>query len=171
MNIVYRSGTKNDIAAFKTLAVRSWQQFQPELTPDNWQRLLNTLTSDESYERMIDSSTCIVSTTSNDAQVIGMAFLVPRGNPTDIYDKGWSYIRLLTVDPNFSGQGIGRKLTALCVEAAKRNNEGVIALHTSELMDKARRIYERTGFKIVKELDQRLGKRYWLYTLELNKPE
>jgi ribosomal protein S18 acetylase RimI-like enzyme len=171
MNIIYRSGNKNDLAAFKSLAVRSWQQFKSELTPDNWQRLLNTLTDDEVYEKMIDSSICIVSTTNEDTQLIGMAFLVPRGNPTDIYDKDWSYIRLLTVDPDFSGQGVGRKLTALCVEAARQNNESVVALHTSELMDKARRIYEGAGFKVAKELDQRLGKRYWLYMLELNKPE
>jgi hypothetical protein len=35
-------------------------------------------------------------------------------------------------------------------------------------MDTARHIYESVGFKVLKEIDQRLGKRYWLYKLDLN---
>ncbi len=34
----------------------------------------------------------------------------------------------------------------------KTNNEGIIALHTSEFMNTARHIYEKMGFKAVKEL-------------------
>ncbi len=97
-----------------------------------------------------------------------MAFLVSNGNPTEIYDKDWSYIHFVTVDPKYSGLGIGRKLTNLCIETARQNRETVIALHTSEFMHTARHIYESMGFKILKEIDQRLGKRYWLYKLELN---
>lgn len=85
-----------------------------------------------------------------------MAFLVPRGNPTEIYEKDWSYTRLVSVNPDFVGQGIGRKLTSICIEAAKQSGEKTIALHTSELMDNARHIYESFGFKILREIDQRL---------------
>jgi ribosomal protein S18 acetylase RimI-like enzyme len=96
-----------------------------------------------------------------------MAFLVSKGNPTDIYEEEWSYVRFVTVDPDFGGQGIGRKLTTMCIAAARQNGEKTIALHTSELMGKARHIYETLGFEILKEIDQRLGKRYWLYKLDL----
>jgi ribosomal protein S18 acetylase RimI-like enzyme len=34
-------------------------------------------------------------------------------------------------------------------------------------MDKARHIYEKLGFTILREIDQRLGRRYWLYKLDL----
>jgi len=93
---------------------------------------------------------------------------VPNGNPTDIYLTEWCYIRFVSVDPDFRGKGIGKKLTNLCIEKAKENGEQTIALHTSELMDDARHIYESLGFEIVKEIAPRLGKRYWLYKLELN---
>ena len=56
----------------------------------------------------------------------------------------------------------------MCIDIANRNGEKTIALHTSEMMDKARHIYESLGFTILREIDQRLGKRYWLYTLEIN---
>ncbi|HNA97805.1 MAG TPA: hypothetical protein PK421_11240, partial [Chitinophagaceae bacterium] len=55
----------------------------------------------------------------------------------------------------------------LCIDMALQNNETEMALHTSEMMDAARFIYESIGFKIFREIDSRLGKRYWLYKLDL----
>ena len=52
------------------------------------------------------------------------------------------------------------------MEHAKETNETYIALHTSEFMDAARAIYEKKGFKKKKEIEY-LGKRYWIYLLEL----
>jgi ribosomal protein S18 acetylase RimI-like enzyme len=167
LNITYRQGTKNDLPKLKDLAVNSWEQFQSKLTTKNWKKLYNSLSNNETYTELLEKSTCFIGTTNND-EIIGMAFLVPKGNPTDIYDKDWCYIRFVTVATNFSGQGIGRKLTRLCIDAARLNSENIIALHTSEFMDTSRHIYESLGFKVLKEIDQRLGKRYWLYKLDLN---
>lgn len=166
MHITYRQGTINDLDELKNLAIKSWRQFQPKLTDENWLNLNSSLTDNKTYIELLDKSNCIVCTTDNN-KIIGMAFLVPKGNPTDIYNKEWSYIRFVSVDPDFGGQGIGRKLTTMCIDIARQNDEKIIALHTSELMDKARHIYESLGFAILKEIDQRLGKRYWLYQLDL----
>ena len=95
-----------------------------------------------------------------------MAFLVPKGNPTIIFQADWSYIRMVGVNPNFACKGIGKRLTQMCIDFAKNSNEAVIALHTSEFMNAARHIYESLGFKRSRELDSRYGKRYWLYKLE-----
>lgn len=168
MNISYRKGSKTDLAGLKKLAIKSWQQFEKDLTTENWKNLSDILIDDNTYSELLDTSHCIISATEQN-EIVGMAFLVPKGNPTDIYDKEWCYIRFVSVDPDFGGHGIGKKLTALCIEIAQQNNEKVIALHTSEIMGKARHIYESLGFKILKEIDQRLGKRYWLYTLDLIK--
>jgi hypothetical protein len=35
-------------------------------------------------------------------------------------------------------------------------------------MPAARHVYERFGFRILQEIPARLGKKYWLYTLDLN---
>jgi len=166
VEITFRTATHKDLTALKNLAVKSWSQFQRSLTNDNWVKLNNNLTSDKTYEELIDKSVGFVATSDHD-NIVGMAFLVPNGNPTDIYDESWCYIRFVTVAPDFNGHGIGRKLTNLCIQTARQNNEKVIALHTSEFMDSARHIYESMGFTILKEIDQRLGKRYWLYKLDL----
>jgi ribosomal protein S18 acetylase RimI-like enzyme len=167
VNIQYRQGTKNDLQGLKELAIKSWSPFRKELTQENWNSSFQTITNVKTYEELLEKSTCIVCVAGDDT-IVGMAFLVPNGNPTDIYLKEWSYIRFVSVDPMFAGRGIGRKLTTLCIEKAKENGEKVIALHTAEIMNNARHIYESLGFEILREIDQRLGKRYWLYKLELN---
>ncbi len=165
MNLTYRNGTIKDLQELKNLAIKSWSPFQKELTAENWAKLENTISDLKTYETLLVQSTGLVCI-ENDT-IIGMAFLVPKGNPTDIYLAEWSYIRFVSVDPEYGGQGIGRKLTTMCIDLAKQNGEKTIALHTSEIMDKARHIYESLGFKIVREIDPRLGKRYWLYKLDL----
>lgn len=102
--------------------------------------------------------------------IVGMAHIIPNGNPADIFKIEWSYIRMVGVNPKYQGQGqgIAKTLTQMCIYKAKQTNEKTIALHTSEFMDAARHIYESLGFKILQEIDQRFGKKYWLYTLDLN---
>jgi ribosomal protein S18 acetylase RimI-like enzyme len=165
MKLIYRQGTIHNLIEIKDLAVKSWSQFSHQLTEENWAKLCNTLTDINTFTDLLNLANCTVC--CDDKKIIGMAFLVPSGNPTAIYDRKWCYIRFITVDPDFAGQGIGRKLTTGCIDLARENGESVIALHTSELMNNARHIYESLGFKIEREIDQRLGKRFWLYKLEL----
>ena len=94
---------------------------------------------------------------------------MPRGNPNEIYDEKWCYIRFVSVNPKYRGRSIGERLTRKCIDMARENNETVMALHTSEIMKGARHIYEKIGFRILKEIEPRLGVKYWLYTLELAK--
>lgn len=138
MILNYRQGTLKDLRNLKKLALKSWAQFEPRLTRENWQKLHRTLQDEKTYGELIEKSHSVLCVSENN--IVGMAFLVPNGNPTDIYQEGWSYIRFVTVDPEYSGQGIAKKLTTMCIDTAKCNKEKVIALHTSELMDAARHI-------------------------------
>lgn len=163
----YRQGNIDDLEQLRSLALKSWGQFQKELSPENWQKLFNSLNNVRTYSDLLERSYCLVCENDNKT-IIGMAFLVHRGNPTEIYDEKWSYIRFLTVDPELSGKGIGRQLTEMCIGRAKKNKEQTIALHTSEMMSKARHIYESIGFYIVREIEPRFEKRYWLYKFDLS---
>ena len=86
MNLTYRQGTKDDLQGLKRLAIKSWTPFQKHLTDENWNSLKQTISSDKTYKELIDQSTCFVCVAAND-NIIGMAFIVPNGNPTDIYLK------------------------------------------------------------------------------------
>lgn len=54
----------------------------------------------------------------------------------------------------------------MCVEKASKTGEKNIALHTSQLQNAARYIYERLGFEKQKEFES-FGKKYWVFTLDL----
>jgi ribosomal protein S18 acetylase RimI-like enzyme len=166
MNLIYRKGQLNDLVSLKQLAMLSWKRYQKELSPDNCEELSVSLTNDNTYLTLLKHSDSILCET-DDEKIIGMAFIVPSGNPTEIFDESWSYLRFVTVHPEFAGQGVGRILTEQCIEIAKQNNEKSIALHTSVMMKEAIQIYESLGFKVLLEIEPRLGKQYWLYILHL----
>ena len=164
--LVYRPGSADDLEQIKNLAIAAYSQYSTVLTPENWEILNTYLHNEQSLAELITKAASFVCTDTDMA--VGMAFLIPRGNPTDIYEAGWCYIRMVGVHPDYTGQGIARKLTKMCIEKARDLHETTIALHTSEFMDAARHIYESLGFKVLKELPPRLGKRYWLYTLNIS---
>nr|WP_262903574.1 N-acetyltransferase [Niabella beijingensis] len=148
------------------MGIITWSQFRGELSVEHWEQLSATLHNEQTYEELLVTGKSILCETST-GQLAGMTFLIPSGNPTVLYPANWSYIRFLTVHPDHSGKGIGRRLTADCIALARSSNETTIALHTSEMMRPACHLYESLGFKIEREIGPRLGKRYWLYKLDL----
>jgi ribosomal protein S18 acetylase RimI-like enzyme len=161
----YREGSTDDAAQLKKLALIAYGQFQIVLTEENWDKLRTQITKEDLFPGLLKTSKGFVC--ENEREIVGMAFLVPKGNPTEIFETDWSYIRMVGVHPDFEGRGIGKQLTQQCIAFATNSGEKVIALHTSEYMNAARHLYESLGFKQMKELEPRYGKRYWLYKLEL----
>lgn len=161
----YRTASIKDKDQLKQLGLISYGQYAPILSPDNWEKLNANLNDEEKLIALIDQSTVFVC--CDKEKIIGMAYFVANGNPWDIFKTEWSYIRMVGVDPAYSGKGIAKALTNFCIIYAKSSDEKIIALHTSEFMDAARHIYESLGFKRLQEIPDRLGKKYWLYTLEL----
>jgi len=161
----FREVAAEDIGQLKNLVLISYGQFQKTLTMESWNHLRAHLTKENLFPDLLKISTGFVC--EHDNEIIGMAFLVPKENPTEIFQAGWSYIRLVGVHPNHWGNGIGKQLITMCLDLARRTKENTVVLHTSEFMDAARHIYESLGFKKFKELDPRYGKKYWIYHLEL----
>lgn len=162
----YREGNDNDLKQIMDLAISSWKPYQVNLTAENWKKLYTLLTTPTIFTDLLNKSQSILCETAEE-QIVGMAFLVSSGHPTDIYQSDWSYIRFISVHPAFGGQGIGKTLTKKCIQLAKNNNEKIVALHTSEMMENAISIYEKLGFKVLKPLKPSLGKKYWLYLLDI----
>lgn len=167
MNVTfqYREGSINDLAKVRQLGIISWSRFKDVLEPAHWQQMKTSIESEHTYSELLLKAKTFLC--CDESVVIGMAFLVPSGNPTEIYPPDWCYIRFVSVMPGYENKGIAKQLTAMCLQAAAEMNEETIALHTSEMMDAARHVYEKLGFTITKDLGQRLGKQYWLYKKEL----
>src|SRR5579875_3221813 len=105
----YRIGTLEDKEKLKKLGLISYGQFRNILTEENWNKMNSFLSAENFYSDLLSKSKCFVCETND--KIIGMAYLVPKGNPTDTFQEDWSYIRMVGVNKEYEGKGIGKKLT------------------------------------------------------------
>jgi N-acetylglutamate synthase-like GNAT family acetyltransferase len=98
----YREGNSDDVAELQKLALISYGQFQNTLTEENWNKLRAHITNENLFPHLVETSKGFVCEHEN--EIVGMAFLVPKGNPTKIFEEGWSYIRMVGVDPKIRRQ-------------------------------------------------------------------
>lgn len=79
------------------------------------------------------------------ARVLGGGGIGPvPGGPDDICE-----LRTMYLDPEARGAGTGRRLLAACLEAARAAGYRTCRLATRTGMERARRLYERAGFRPV----------------------
>lgn len=166
--MIVREGNINDLAQVMHLALETWRQFESVLEQEGWNQMHSILKTEQNFVDLITQSHGFLCETE-DGELIAMSFLVPSGNPTEIYGKDESYIRFVTVSPQHTGKKLGQILTEKCIDKARELNEKVIRLHTSDMMPAARHIYEKLGFEIVRELEPVFDKRYWLYELRVGR--
>jgi len=58
----------------------------------------------------------------------------------------WAGFRTLAVDPAMRGRGIGKVLLQTCLDKARTQGAPTLAIHTSQVMRAACRLYEQAGF-------------------------
>ena len=95
---IYRIGELDDLEGIKALAIDSWKEYKESLTENNWLQLEEAITNENNFINLLQNSDAFICETKNN-KIIGIAFLVPRGNPTEIYKTDWSYIRFVSVHP------------------------------------------------------------------------
>lgn len=79
-----------------------------------------------------------------DGDIVGSVFLVKQSDST-------AKLRLLLVEPNARGLGIGTRLVNECIKFAQQAGYSKIALWTNNILSAARHIYQKVGFRRVDE--------------------
>ena len=77
-----------------------------------------------------------------DGERVGCVFCTASEHPDT------AQLRLLLVEPQASGAGVGTRLVDECLRFARRSGYARIVLWTNDVLVAARRIYQRAGFRL-----------------------
>ena len=164
MTLIIRNAVVGDFDNVALLAVEAYCQYSRFLTIENWNTMQKNLSNVSAIAQQGQS---IVARCKGEL-VGSVVYFSPGTSNSRLFQPEWASIRMLAVSPRYQRQGIGQKLSKECIERARIDRAEVIALHTSELMTGARRMYEKLGFETDVELPRSLGIRYWRYLLKLS---
>ncbi|HWC13481.1 MAG TPA: GNAT family N-acetyltransferase [Actinomycetota bacterium] len=148
--IQVRVGDDADMEAARSVLQAAYAEYSKSFPEESWTPYLADILD---LEGRADVSNLLIA--QNHGQVVGCVSYYPPGSkasyPSDSFTAHWpdewASFRLLAVDPAARGLGVGRRLTELCIERARGAGATAVGLHTTDVMEVARAMYERMGFE------------------------
>lgn len=160
MNYILREYRESDERQVDELALSAFAQYACEY--EDWEGFSRKISQ---MSKLAESAELFVA--EMDSQIVGaMVYVGPNKAKAEFFKPEWAIIRMLVVAPEARGKGIGRALTDICLKCAKRDQAGILALHTSKIMRVALSMYLKMGFVFSFAAPDIHGVKYDVYTKE-----
>lgn len=149
--LMLRNAREADREAVLRMTLAAFGQYEAVMGRERWVRYRSaieaTLAEFAGYE-------CVM--VERDGELLGSVLLFPPGH--DAYGGqvpllDFPEVRLLAVDPGARGQGVGLALMEECMRRVQAAGAKQLGLHTNEMMEGAKRLYARMGFRRAPESD------------------
>lgn len=151
-----RNAKPDEFAEIGRLMVNVYSQLEgfpkPDEQPTYYKMLANI------GELTIKPGTELLVAVSSDNKIAGgvvyfndMQYYGSGGTATK--EKNAAGFRLLAVDLNIRGKGIGKLLTFACIRKAKDKKLSQVIIHSTKAMQTAWKMYESMGFERSEDLD------------------
>ena len=142
--IVIRDARDDDRATVRELTLRAYAEYGGAMEPAAWVGLAGAvraaLESPAAMDRIV---------AEHRGEIVGSVMLFPPQVPAygEFADAAKApELRLLAVNPDARGLGVGRALVEECIRRARRMGATELGLHTSRSMATAMDLYRRMGF-------------------------
>ena len=149
-HLLLREARSDELDGVSLLLRDAYQQYENFLPQESWKFYVADMMD---VRGRLNEAQLIVA--ELDGQLAGTVtlYLVVGHSSQGGWPGGWAGIRLLAVHPAYRRRGIGRALMEECIRRCRHRGIATIGLHTTEMMNVARRMYERMGFVRVPEFD------------------
>ncbi len=124
MKILLRDAIFSDFDTIARISVEAYQEYSTILEAQNWQKMQHSLSDVETTASTADFIVAEIET-----KIVGaIAYYPPGKSNSKFFDSQWASLRLLAVEPNYRGKGIGKLLTKEGIERAKEDSAEAIRL-------------------------------------------
>lgn len=136
------------------VTVRAYREFGPHTAGDPDLRERDEHSWDDYFGRLRDvegrDQVAVVLIAIEHGKILGTATLELDGRIDTEHgelEAGQAHLRMLGVDPNARGRGVGKLLMEACLEESRSAGKTVFTLNTTERMKAAQHMYEALGFE------------------------
>ncbi len=157
MSFRLRDFVLSDADAVNAVALAAWDQFRSSYADSAliFKGVAKTADLANSAQLIVAESSGLV--------VGAVGYVAPGVARYAIFEPEWAVMRMLVVKPSARGKGIGRLLAEECISRAHRDEAGIMALHTAEIMTVALAMYQRMGFSLLRAVPDMNGVKYGIY--------
>lgn len=150
-NMIIRKMNRDEIEIVRKKRLVCYEQYKSLVSKDHWNALKSTLSSENDLKEGVEIFVAEI-----DGKIAGSVVLFPGKMQayewaTDVPD--YPEIRMLAIDKEWRGKGLGRALIQHCIETSRGQGDKEVGLHTAEFMTDALSLYTKMDFERKPELD------------------